>query len=67
MPPVGSTAFKRYTYIAAVIFLLNKIMLLCSRYVDKGLVYIIIIVFFSRQPFSYIKCIKLNMRLSCNI
>ena len=34
---------------------------------EKKLVYIIIIAPFSHQSSSYIKCIKLNMYLSCNI
>ena len=38
-----------------------------SYYVLKGLVYIIIIAPLSRQPSFYIKCIKLNIRLSCDI
>ena len=67
MPPIRSLASKCCAYTVAVILLLNKIMLLCSRYVDKGLVYIIIIAFFSRQPSSYIKYTKLNMYLSCNV
>ena len=61
------TAPKHYACVAAKIFLLSEIMSFYSYHIDKGLVYIIIIVLFSRQPFSYIKCTKLNMRLSCNI
>ena len=38
-----------------------------SRYVEKGLVYIIIIALFSRQPCFYTKYIKLNMRSSYNV
>ena len=38
-----------------------------SRYIEKKLVYIIITVPFSRQPFSCSKYTKLNMRLSCDI
>ena len=67
MPPIRSLASKRYTYIVAVILLLSKIMPIYSRCVLKGLVYIIIIALFSRQPSSYTKCIKLNMCLFCNI
>ena len=67
MPFIRSLASKRYTYIVAVIFLLSEIMPTYSRYMLKGLVYIIIIAPLSRQPFSCIKCTKLNMRLSCDI
>ena len=67
MPSVRSTVFKHYAYIAAVIFLLSKIMPFCSCYADKELVYIIIIASFSHQPSSYIKCTKLNIYLSCNV
>ena len=38
-----------------------------SCYMLKGLVYIIIIAPLGRQPSSYTKCTKLNLRLSCNI
>ena len=67
MPLIRSLAFKRRTYTVAVIFLLGEIMPSCSHYKEKKLVYIIIIAPFSRQPFSYIKCTKLNMCLFCNI
>ena len=70
MPSVGFLAFKYLTYhfkLVAVILLLNKIMFICFCCTEKGLVYIVIIVLFSCQPFSYIKCIKLNMRFSYNI
>ena len=36
-------------------------------YAEKGLVYIIIIVSLGRQPSSYIKYTKLNMRFFYNI
>ena len=36
-------------------------------YTEKGLIYIIIIDLSSRQFFFYTKCIKLNMRFSCNV
>ena len=67
MPPVRSLIFKRHVYIIAVILLLSEIMPICSRCVLKKLVYIIIAALFSRQPSSYSKCTKSNMRLSCNI
>ena len=58
---------ERCTHIIAVILLFSKIMPTYSRYVLKGLVYIAIIAPLGRQPFSYTKCTKLNMRLSYNI
>ena len=38
-----------------------------SRYAEKGLVYIIIMAPFSRQPSFCAKCTKLNIRSSYNI
>ena len=67
MPLVRSLASKRCTYVVAVILLLNKIMLTCSRYILKGLVYIIIIASLNYQPFFYTKYTKLNMRLFCDV
>ena len=64
---IRSLVFKRRAYIVAMILLFNKIMPTCFCYMLKGLVYIIIIASLSRQPSSYIKYTKLNMRLSCNI
>ena len=67
MPPVRSLASKRYACVVLIILLLGEIMPIYSRYTKKKLVYIIIIVLFSRQPSSYIKCTKSNMYLSCNV
>ena len=70
IPLVRSLVFKRLTHhskLVAVILLLSKIMPTCSRYMEKGLVYIAIMAPFSRQPSSYIKCTRLNMRSSCNV
>ena len=67
---IRSLASKRFAYylkLVAVIFLLSEIMPTCLRYTEKGLVYIIIIALFSRQPFSYTKCTKLNIRSFYNI
>ena len=47
MPPVRFLAFKRRIYIVAVIFLLGEIMPIYFYYIEKKLVYIIIIAFFS--------------------
>ena len=70
MPPIRSLVFKRTAYyfkLVAVILLLNKIMPTCSRCIEKGLVYIIIIAPLSRQPSSYIKYTKLNICLFYNV
>ena len=55
MPFVRSSAFKRTAYyfkLIAVIFLLNKIIPTYFCYMEKGLVYIIIIAPLSYQPSS---------------
>ena len=67
MPLIRSLASKRRAYTVAVILLLSEIMPSYSYYNKKKLVYIIIIAPFSHQPSFCSKCIKLNMRLSCNI
>ena len=67
MPFIKSSASKRYACIVAVILSLSEIMPTYSRCVLKGLVYIIIIALLGRQPSSYTKYTKLNMRSSCNI
>ena len=67
MPFIRSLASKRHAYTIAVILLFSEIMPTCSCCMEKKLVYIIITALFSRQPSSYIKYTKSNMRLSCNI
>ena len=77
MPLIRSSLFKsivpdspvlaKHVYTATVIISLSKVMLLCSRYIEKGLEYIAIAALFSHQPSSYTKYIKSNMQLSCNI
>ena len=67
MPFIRSLAFKHRIYTVAVIFLFGEIMPSYSCYKEKKLVYIIITAPSSRQPFFYVKCIKLNMYLSCNV
>ena len=67
MPFIRFLVSKRRTYIISIILLLSKIMPLYSCYIEKKLVYIIIAALFSRQPFSYVECTKLNIYLSCNI
>ena len=67
MPPIRSSASKRRAYMVAMIFLLSKIMPTYSRCVLKGLVYIAIIAPLGRQPFSYTKYTKSNIRSSCDV
>ena len=70
MPLIRFSAFERAACrfkLVAVILLLSKIMPSYSRYVLKGLVYIIIIAPLGRQPSFCIKCIKLNIYLFCDI
>ena len=67
MPSIRSLISERYTHIVVIILSLGEIMPSYSCYKEKKLVYITIIALFSCQPSSYIKCIKLNIRLSCNI
>jgi hypothetical protein len=70
MPPIRSLVFKHLAYhskLIAVILLFSKIMPSCSRYMEKGLVYIIITALFSCYPSSCFKCIKSNIYLSCNV
>ena len=67
MPPIRFLVFKRHAYTVAVILLLNKIMPSCSYCEEKKLVYIIIVAPFGCQLSSCVKCIKLNICLSCNV
>ena len=64
---IRSLASKRRVYVVAVILLFSEIMPTYSRCVLKGLVYIIIIAPLGRQPSSYTKYTKSNIRLSYNI
>ena len=58
---------KYYTLLTISISLDGEIISPCSRYIKKGLVYIVIINSFSRQPSFYIKCTKLNTYMLYNI
>jgi len=60
MPPVRSSVSKRLarrSKLVAVILLFSKIMPSCSRYTEKGLVYITITAPSSQQPSSCSECI----------
>ena len=67
MPPIRSSISKRYTLLATSISLNKEIISPYSRYIKEGLVYIIITDPFSRQPFFYIKCTKLNTYILYNM
>ena len=67
MPFIRFSASKHCTYVVAVILLLSEIIPTYSCCVLKGLVYIAIIALLGRQPSSYTKCTKLNIRSSYNI
>ena len=56
-----------YFKLVAVILSLSKIIPTYFYYIEKGLVYIAIMALLGRQPSSYIKYTKLNIRSSCNI
>ena len=60
-------ASKHRTHTVLVILLLGKIMPSYFHYIEKKLVYIVIAAPSSHQPSFYIKCIKSNMCLFCNI
>ena len=65
IPP--SIASVCYAVLITLILSINKVMPSYSYYIKKGLVCITIISLSSRQPLSYAKYIKANMRLSYNI
>ena len=56
-----------YSKLIAIILLLSKIIPIYSHYIEKGLVYIIIIALSNCQLFLYTKYIKLNIYFFCNI
>ena len=67
MPPIRSSASRRYNKLITLILSAGKVMPSCSYYIKKGLVYIAITAPSSRQPLSCAECTKANMRLSYNI
>jgi len=58
---------QHYAHVVAVILLLSKVILLCSRCVEKGLVYITIAAPSGRQLSFYSACTSINIYLSCNV
>ena len=67
MPPIRSSASRRYNKLITFIISISKVIPSYSYYIKKGLVYIIIMAPFSRQPSSYTKYTKANMRSSYDI
>ena len=67
IPPIRSFTSKRCTLLTVSISLDGEIISPYSYYIKKGLVYIIIMDLFSRQPSSYIECTKLNTYILCNM
>ena len=67
MPPIRLFTSKYYTLLTASISLNKEIMSPYSRYTKKGLVYIIIIDFSSRQFSFCAKYTKLNIYALCNM
>ena len=67
MPPIRLSMSKRRALLTASISLDGEIISPYSYYIKKGLVYIIIIDSFSRQPSSSTKCTKLNTYILCNV
>ena len=63
MPFIRSSTSKRRTLLTTSISFNREIISPCSRYIKKGLVYIVIISSFSCQPFSYSKYTKVNTYL----
>jgi hypothetical protein len=60
MPPIRFIAFKCCILLTILISLNGEIMSLYSHYTKKGLVCIVLISPFKCQPFSYLKCTKVN-------
>ena len=67
MPSIRSSISKRRTRVALKILSLGEIMPTYSRYSEKKLVYIIIVSPSGRQPSSYTKYTKVNIRSSYNV
>ena len=67
MPFIRSLASMHCVLLAASISLNGEIISPYSCCVKKGLVYIAIIAFFSRQPSFYFKCIKANIYSLCDV
>ena len=67
IPPIRFSTSKRCILFTTPISFNGEIISPYSRYIKKGLVYIIIISLASRQPFFYFKYTKANTRLLYNM
>jgi hypothetical protein len=67
MPFIRSLVSKCYTLLVTSISLNREIINPYSYYMKKGLVYIVFISPFRRQPFFYLECTKVNTYSSYNI
>ena len=67
MPPIKSSASKRYTLLATSISLNGEIISPYSYYTKKGLVCVAITVLFSCQPSFCFKYTKANIYASYNM
>ena len=67
MPSIRSFMSKRRTLLTTSISLDGEIISPCFYYAKKGLICIIIIDPFSRQPFSYTKYTKSNTYALCDV
>ena len=67
MPPIRLSASKCCALLITSISFNREIISPYSYYMKKGLVYIIIISFFSCQPFSYSKYTKANTYSLCDV
>ena len=67
MPPIRPPLPNCYNWLVTTILSLGIVMPSYSYYAEKKLVYIAIASPSGRQPSSYTKCTKLNIRLPCNI
>jgi len=52
---------QRHARVIAVILSLSEVIPSYSRYIEKGLVYIVIAAPFGRQPSSYSECTSANI------
>ena len=67
MPPIRSTASRRYNKLILLILSISKVMPSCSCYIKKGLLYIIIASPSSRQLLSCAEYTTVNMHLFYNV
>jgi hypothetical protein len=67
MPPIRSSLSTCRNRLVTTILSLSEVIPSYSRYTEKKLVYIAIAAPSGRQPSSYAKCTKSNMRLSYNV